>query len=110
MDKAETLDEIIIRYFKANTGLNDLISELANGDWSKIDLIYNNNEKFRELSRKLLNSLKDFENATTAGKVYTCSDQLLSLIKSLEKRKSSSKEISSKCQVSALLTNRICKR
>jgi hypothetical protein len=103
MENIENVDEIMLRYFKANIGLEDLINELANGDWSKIDLIYNNNEKFRELYKELLNSLKDFENATTAGKVYTCSDQLLSLIKSLEKRKSSSEEISNKCQISVLL-------
>ncbi|MBM3436556.1 MAG: DUF4145 domain-containing protein [Bacteroidetes bacterium] len=103
MGNIENIDEIVLRYFKANIGLNDLINELAKGDWSKIDLIYNNNEKFRELYKELLDSLKDFENATTAGKVYTCSDQLLSLIKSLEKRVPYSKEISKKCQISVLL-------
>ena len=103
MGNIENIDEIVQRYFKARIGLNDLIHELAKGDWSKIDLIYKNNEKFRELYKELLDSLKDFENATTAGKVYTCSDQLLPLIKSLEKRIPSSKEISNKCQISVLL-------
>ena len=103
MEKAETLDGIIIRYFKAKLGLDNLISELANGDWSKIGLIYDNNEKCRELCKELSDSLKDFENATTAGKVYTCSDQLRSLMKSLEKQNLSSKEISSKSQISVLL-------
>ena len=99
----ENLDEILLRYFKAYLELNKLINEIANGDCSKIDLIYNNDEKFRELSAELLDSLEDFENATTAGKVYTYSDQFLSLIRSLKKRKSSSKEISDKCQLSVLL-------
>lgn len=103
MEKAEILDEIIIRYLKAKLGLNNLISELANGDWSKIDLIYDNDEKCRDLYKELLDSLKDFENATTAGKVYTCSDQLRSLMKSLEKQNLSSKEISNKYSISGLL-------
>ena len=103
MENKENMDEIVLRYYKAKIRLNDFINEIAKGDLSKIDLIYNNNEEFRELYQELLDSLKDFENATTAGKVYTCSVQLLPLIKSLEKRIPSSKEISNKCQISVLL-------
>jgi hypothetical protein len=54
MGNIENIDEIVLRYFKAAIGLEDLINELANGDWSKIDLIYSNNEKFRELYKELL--------------------------------------------------------
>ncbi len=98
MENVGNVDEIILRYFKARRGLSNLIDEIANGDWSKFDLIYNNNEKFRELYDEMFDSLKDFENVTTAGKAYTCSDQLLSLVELIEQHPSS-KENPNKCKI-----------
>lgn len=92
MKNITNIDEIVIRYYKACIGQDEIIKEIAKGDWSKAELIYNNNEQFRSLTEERLNSLKDFEHVTSGGNIYTSSDYLLPLYKCLVQRQTTSKK------------------
>ena len=45
----ENLDEIIIRYYKANSDLSNLIAEKAKGDWSKAELLISNDDRAKQV-------------------------------------------------------------
>lgn len=92
MKNITNIDEILIRYYKACIGQDEIIKEFAKGDWSKAELIYNNNEQFRNLTEERLNSLKDFEHVTSGGNIHTSSDYLLPLYNALVQRQTTSKK------------------
>ena len=104
----KTIDEIIIRYVSALWGFSNLIKEIASGDWSKADLIYENHPPAKELYDKMLSALEDFKNETSSGNIYTCSDELLSLFKKMEKHNASTEKDwhnSNKCSFAVFLEN-----
>jgi len=75
----ENLNEIIIRYYKAYFELSKLINEIAKGDWSKAELLINNNDRAKQVLDKMDEALSDFEQSTSAGKLYQVSDEFVSI-------------------------------
>lgn len=91
----ENLDEIIIRYYKAYFELSNLIDEIAKGDWSKAELLINNNDRAKQGLDEMDEARSDFEQSTSAGKLYQVSDNLVSLCNSmLENNRSRSNKAS----------------
>ena len=91
----ENVDEIIIRYYKANLDFSNLIAEVAKGDWSKAELLINNNDRAKQVLDEMDEAFSDLEQSTSAGKLYQVSDDLSSFCdKMLEKVDSSSNEAS----------------
>lgn len=75
----ENVNEIIIRYYKAYFELSNLIDEIAKGDWSKAELLINNNDRAKQVLDDMDQALSDFEQSTSAGKLYQVSDDFVSL-------------------------------
>jgi len=75
----ERVDDIIIRYYKAWLEFSRLIDEKAKGDWSKADLVINNNGRAKQVLDEMYEALSDFEQSTSAGKLYQVSDDFISL-------------------------------
>jgi len=79
----ENLNEIIIRYYKAYFELSNLIDEIAKGDWSKAELLINNNDRAKQVLYEMDEALSDFEQSTSAGKLYQVSGDFVSLCNSM---------------------------
>lgn len=79
----ENLNEIIIRYYKACFELSNLIDEIAKGDWSKAELLINNNDRAKQVYDEMEEAKSDFEQSTSAGKLYQVSDDFVSLCNSM---------------------------
>jgi hypothetical protein len=75
----ENLDEIIIRYHKAYFDLSNLIAEKAKGDWSKAELLISNDDRAKQVFDEIEEAKSDFEQATSAGKLYHVSNDFDSL-------------------------------
>jgi len=75
----ENVNEIIIRYYKSYFELSNLIDKKAKGDWSKADLLINNNDRAKQVLDEMDEALSDFEQSTSAGKLYQVSDDFISL-------------------------------
>lgn len=104
MKNITNIDEIIIRYYKACIGLDEIIKEIAKGDWSKAELIYTNNEQFRNLTEERLNSLKDFEHAWPGGNIHASSPDLVPFYNKLVQIQTTSKKDSfDKCAIAFFL-------
>lgn len=75
------IDEILMGYFEAYLQINDMIK----GDWSKLEILVNNNEKAKELLEKMSDYRNDFCEAISLGKVFIYSPELEKLFQGLEK-------------------------
>ena len=73
MENITNIDKIIFRYYEAWVGLDNHLKEVVKGDWSRAEFVYNNDELFRKLYKEMLDSLKNFEQVTSAN-MHTCSD------------------------------------
>lgn len=76
----QNIDEILIRYFEAYFDL----SKLTKGDWSKVDILINNNEKAKELDEIMTGYMDEFREAISFGKIFTYSPELDKFYKALE--------------------------
>lgn len=104
MKNITNIDEILNRYLNACIGQSEIIKEFAKGDWGKAESVYNNHEPFRNLCEERLNSLKDFEHATSGGNIHTLSDHLLPIYNPLVQRQTTSKKDSSnECSITNFL-------
>ncbi len=75
----KNVNDIIIQYYKAYFELSNLINEKAQGDWSKAELLVNNNDRAKQVLDDMDQALSDFEQSTSAGKLYQVSDDFVSL-------------------------------
>ena len=56
----ENLDEIILRYYKMYFEFSNLIEENAKGDWSKAELLINNNDRAKLILDEMDRASSDF--------------------------------------------------
>lgn len=107
MERYTEIDEIIIRYIKAQYELQKFVNDAAGGNWSKLELILENDEQANkqvgEICNKINSSLEDLENKTYGVSVYSLSSSFLSIFKQMEKKLSSSKKDLNKGSISAFL-------
>ena len=75
------IDEILIGYFEAYLQLK----EMMKGDWSKLDILVNNNERAKELCETMSTCMNDFQETISLGNVFICSPEFEKLFQSLEK-------------------------
>ena len=66
----ENVDEIILHYYKAHFKLLDLLK----GDWSKAELLINNNDQAKQAFDEMMKAFSDLEQSTSAGKLYQVSN------------------------------------
>jgi hypothetical protein len=75
----ENVNEIIIRYYKSYFELSNLIDKKAKGDWSKAELLITNKDRAKQVLDEMDDeALSDFEQSTSAGKLYQVSDDFIS--------------------------------
>lgn len=70
----ENVTNIIIRYYKACFELSNQINEKAKGDWSKAELLILNDDRAKQVFDEMEEAKSDFEQATSAGKLYQVSN------------------------------------
>jgi len=99
MENITNIDKIIFRYYEAWVGLDNRLKEVVKGDWSRAEFVYNNDELFRKLYKEMLDSLKNFEQVTSAN-MHTCSDNLSSIYNKLIKV---TKDSSNECSINGFL-------
>lgn len=75
----EDVTSIIKRYYKACFELSNQIDEKAKGDWSKAELLLLNDGRAKQVFDEMEEAKSDFEQATSAGKLYQVSDDFDSL-------------------------------
>ena len=68
----ERVDDIIIRYYKAWLEFSRLIDEKAKGDWSKADLLINNNGEPNKFLMKCMRHYLILNNQLLLGNCIKC--------------------------------------
>ena len=97
MENITNIDKIILKYCEAWICLDNHLKAVVKGDWSRAEFVYNNDELFRKLYKEMLDSLRIFEQVTSAN-MHTFSENLSSIYnKLIGSTKDSSNEYSINC-------------
>jgi hypothetical protein len=75
----ENVTNILIRYYKACFEFSHIINKIAKGDWSKAELLIRNDDQAKQVFDEIEEAKSDFEQATSAGKLYQVSNDFDSL-------------------------------
>ena len=81
----QNIEEILIKYVEARLQLSEVIIEKVKGDWSKLSILIENDEKAYKSFDTMLNSLNEFREATSVGKFFTYPKEFKKIYELLEK-------------------------
>jgi hypothetical protein len=86
----ENIDDILVDYVEAIFNLQKIIREKAKGDWSKLEILLENDEALKKSFDTIWDTLKirkdEFREATSLGKFYTYHRELDRFFEIMEER------------------------